>query len=321
MLAVLLSSASSGSFVDSLPTSPTTPRASRSSPPSPGPTCSPALRRDPRLVGVGPGHCGRISLALGAALVYTDAHRGGVRARIRPPGRHQRQVVPPHRLHQIGRLVAALLLGRDPQRSPRLRRIAAFALGLVLNLIVMTMVFLRWTFQPLEPSEADPPPGSPPAPSRSPARRLQLLLAAPKESPRIARLAPFIEGLVVMAWATATFWFPLMVAIGIWRHVVRKIPLRYHPRYWALVFPLGMYGAATYKIHDAIGLDRSPGSPSSNSPSPSPHGRPPSSACSSKGPAPLDAHRPKRSRPQITEPHQHDDPQTDAAPGTCRPDP
>lgn len=32
------------------------------------------------------------------------------------------------------------------------------------------------------------------------------------------------------------------------------LPLRYHPSYWALVFPLGMYGAATYRMCAAIDL-------------------------------------------------------------------
>ena len=82
-----------------------------------------------------------------------------------------------------------------------------------------------------------------------------ILLAADRAPERIARLAPFIEGLVVMAWATATFWFPLMIAIGIWRHLVRRVRLRYHPSYWAMVFPLGMYGAATYRMRGAIDLD------------------------------------------------------------------
>jgi tellurite resistance protein TehA-like permease len=59
----------------------------------------------------------------------------------------------------------------------------------------------------------------------------------------------------VLAWATATFWFPLMVAIGVWRHIVRRLPLRYHPSYWALVFPLGMYGVATYRMRAAVELD------------------------------------------------------------------
>ena len=60
---------------------------------------------------------------------------------------------------------------------------------------------------------------------------------------------------MTLAWATATFWFPFMVAIGVWRHIVRKVPLRYHPSYWALVFPLGMYGVATFKMRVVVKLD------------------------------------------------------------------
>jgi tellurite resistance protein TehA-like permease len=31
--------------------------------------------------------------------------------------------------------------------------------------------------------------------------------------------------------------------------------LRYHPAYWSLVFPIGMYGASTYRMLAAIDLD------------------------------------------------------------------
>jgi tellurite resistance protein TehA-like permease len=82
------------------------------------------------------------------------------------------------------------------------------------------------------------------------------LLATRTVSPRVVRLGPLIEGLVTLAWATATFWFPVMVAIGVWRHIVRRVPLRYHPSYWALVFPLGMYGAATFKMRAVIQLEQ-----------------------------------------------------------------
>ena len=58
----------------------------------------------------------------------------------------------------------------------------------------------------------------------------------------------------MLAWATATFWFPLMIAIGVWRHIVSRVPLRYHPSYWALVFPLGMYGVASTRMIDATDL-------------------------------------------------------------------
>ena len=42
--------------------------------------------------------------------------------------------------------------------------------------------------------------------------------------------------------------------MGFWRHAVRRVPLRYDPQFWALVFPLGMYSVATTKMIAALGL-------------------------------------------------------------------
>ncbi|MGH9132406.1 MAG: tellurite resistance/C4-dicarboxylate transporter family protein, partial [Ilumatobacteraceae bacterium] len=151
-------------------------------------------------------------------------------------------------------VLAALHLTRRDSDVLAFAALAMFGLGVVLYLIVMTMVFLRWTFQPLEPTEADPPAWiAAGAVAITVLAGSNLLLAADR-STRITRVAPFIEGVVVLAWATATFWFPLMVAIGVWRHIVRRLPLRYHPSYWALVFPLGMYGVATYRMRAATDL-------------------------------------------------------------------
>lgn len=153
-------------------------------------------------------------------------------------------------------VVAGLLLTRTDSDLLAFTAIATFTLGIVLYLIVMTMVFLRWTFQPLDPTEADPPAWiAAGAVAITVLAGSNILLAANEAPERLARLAPFVEGLVVAAWATATFWFPLMIAIGVWRHLVRRVPLRYHPGYWAMVFPLGMYGAATYRMRAAINLD------------------------------------------------------------------
>ncbi len=148
----------------------------------------------------------------------------------------------------------ALLLGHRTNDFLAFMCLATFCLGLVLYLIVMTMVFLRWTFQPLEPSEADPPAWIAAGAVAITVLAGSNLLATRTISPRIDRLGPLIEGLVTLAWATATFWFPVMVAIGVWRHIVRHVPLRYHPSYWALVFPLGMYGVATFRMRAVIQL-------------------------------------------------------------------
>jgi tellurite resistance protein TehA-like permease len=37
---------------------------------------------------------------------------------------------------------------------------------------------------------------------------------------------------------------PVLVAAGWWRHVVRKVPLRYDATLWSIIFPLGMYAVA-----------------------------------------------------------------------------
>lgn len=153
-------------------------------------------------------------------------------------------------------VVAGLFLTRTDSDALAFTAIVAFTLGIVLYLIVMTMVFLRWTFQPLDPTEADPPAWiAAGAVAITVLAGSNILLAADQAPERIARLEPFLEGFVVMSWATATFWFPLMIAIGVWRHLVRRVPLRYHPSYWSMVFPLGMYGAATYRMRSAIDLD------------------------------------------------------------------
>lgn len=152
-------------------------------------------------------------------------------------------------------VLGALLLPRHPGDLLAFALLAAFLLGLVLYLIVMTMLFLRWTFLELDPTEADPPAWIAAGAVAITVLAGSNLLTAQAASDRIERLAPFIEGIVMLAWATATFWFPLMVAIGIWRHILNRVPLRYHPSYWALIFPLGMYGAATFRMLDAIYLD------------------------------------------------------------------
>ena len=36
--------------------------------------------------------------------------------------------------------------------------------------------------------------------------------------------------------------------LGLWRHVIRRVPLGYDVVYWSAVFPLGMYSACTHRL-------------------------------------------------------------------------
>jgi tellurite resistance protein TehA-like permease len=64
------------------------------------------------------------------------------------------------------------------------------------------------------------------------------------DAPMVAVTRDLIAGLAVVFWAFATWLIPVLVAAGWWRHVHRRIPLRYEATLWSIIFPLGMYGVA-----------------------------------------------------------------------------
>ncbi|WP_432329882.1 hypothetical protein ACRQ5D_27170 [Mucilaginibacter sp. P25] len=45
-----------------------------------------------------------------------------------------------------------------------------------------------------------------------------------------------------------------MFLLPVWRHIIQKVPVKYDPQYWSLVFPAGMYAVATFNFSKALDL-------------------------------------------------------------------
>lgn len=81
-----------------------------------------------------------------------------------------------------------------------------------------------------------------------------LLIANAADAPYLDSLLPFIKGFTVFYWATGTWWIPMLVIFGFWRHIYKRFPLKYDPLYWGAVFPLGMYCVSTLQMSKAMDL-------------------------------------------------------------------
>ncbi len=130
----------------------------------------------------------------------------------------------------------------------------AHLVGAMLYVVVIGLIFYRWTFFSMGADQATPPYWiNMGALAITTLAGANLVLAAPQWE-LLRELTPYLKGTILLFWAFASWWVPLLVIMGFWRHAVRRVPFRYDPQFWALVFPLGMYSVATTKMIAALGL-------------------------------------------------------------------
>ncbi len=124
--------------------------------------------------------------------------------------------------------------------------------GGMLYIWMIALIFYRYLFLKFSPSDLSPPYWINMGAMAISTLAGALLVKAAPSSPLLTSLLPFLKGFTLLYWATATWWIPMLIVLGAWRHVVRRVPLAYDPLYWGLVFPLGMYATATYRLSEIL---------------------------------------------------------------------
>ncbi|MEO8584707.1 MAG: tellurite resistance/C4-dicarboxylate transporter family protein [Acidobacteriota bacterium] len=152
--------------------------------------------------------------------------------------------------------LASLLAPAFPARAEVMlfTSVVFWLAGGMLYIWLISLIFYRYTFFRLLPSDLMPPYWINMGAMAIATLAGTLLYASAPLSPLLATLSPFVLGFTLFFWATATWWIPMLFILGVWRHILRRFPLRYDPLYWGAIFPLGMYTACTFRLAHVVNL-------------------------------------------------------------------
>jgi len=136
------------------------------------------------------------------------------------------------------------------RRELALLAVMSWSVGVLLYAATAMIVSLRLMLYEFGPEELTPPywvaMGALAVTVLAGARIVEMA-----DAPMVNVTRGLIAGLAVVFWAFATWLIPVLVAAGWWRHITRRVPLRYEATLWSVIFPLGMYAVAGIYLGEA----------------------------------------------------------------------
>jgi tellurite resistance protein TehA-like permease len=162
-------------------------------------------------------------------------------------------VVATQSIAMLGALLAART-GQPYRAELNFLALSMWLWGGMLYIWMMSLIFYRYAFFRFAPDDLAPPYWINMGAMAISTLAGSLLIGNAADAPLLHALLPFLKGFTVFYWATGTWWIPMLLVLGVWRHVWKRYPLRYDPLYWGAVFPLGMYAAATHDMADVLEL-------------------------------------------------------------------
>jgi len=132
--------------------------------------------------------------------------------------------------------------------------LATYLVGSMFYAFFITLILYRWMFFRMRPEKLTPDYWIDMGALAIATLAGAFLLRATDHWSLLRDLKPFLLGFTLLFWAAATWWIPLLIIVEVWRHLRGHVRFIYSPDYWSLVFPLGMYSAATFMLAQATGL-------------------------------------------------------------------